>query len=126
MHGTRRCPRKTDDANEMAPKNFPVRNDDAVLPAVEKQDGGLAMRDGGNGVIETTTAIEMGLPKPPGCSQTFMDAEGESWEDFMIKFRMYDLATDLEGENGDVQVTTLLMCLDGDAVEVYADFTYAT
>ena len=33
---------------------------------VKKQDGGLAMRDGENGVIETTTAIEMGLPKPTG------------------------------------------------------------
>ena len=43
--------------------------------------------------------------------------EGESWEDFTNKFRMYALATDLQEESDDVQVTMLLMSLDGEAVE---------
>ena len=91
---------------------------------VEKQDGGLAMRDEDNGVIETTTAIEIGLPRPQGCSQSFI--EGESWQDFEDKFRMYALATDLHRDSCDVQMTTLFMWLDGDSVEAYESFTYAT
>ena len=77
------------------------------------------MRDEKIGVTETTTAVDIGLPMPQGCSQTFADAEGESWEDFANKFRIYALATDLEGESGDGQVTMLLTCLDGNAVKVY-------
>ena len=42
-----------------------------------------------------------------------MDAEGDSWEDFVNKFRMYALATDLEEEN------------DGEGVKAYDSFTYA-
>ena len=90
----------------------------------EKQDGGLAMLDEENVRMAKTTTIEIVLPRPQGCSQSFI--EGESWEEFVNEFRMYALATDLEKKNGALQVMTLLMCLDGDVVGVYGDFTYAT
>ena len=96
------------------------------MPPVEKKDSGLEVRDGDNGATENITAVDIGLPRPQGCSQTFVDAEGESFQDFEAKFRMYALATDLEGESGDVQVMMLLMSLDGEAVEAYDSFTYAT
>ena len=66
-------------------------------------------------MTENSTAVDMGLSKPQGCSQTFADADGDSWDEFQDKFLMYALATDLDRESGDVQIMMLLMCLDGDA-----------
>ena len=93
----------------------------------EKQDGGEVMeaRDGENGVTDNTTAVDMGLSKPQGCSQAFVDAEGESWQEFQDKFLMYALATDLAKESDATQVMMFRTSLDGEAVEAYDSFTYA-
>ena len=107
-------------------KSFPARK-----TAKRKQDGGGVTEAekeesrADNGVT-MTNLNDMGLSKPQGCSRSFMDADGESWEEFEGKFLMYALATDLAKESGDVQVMMLLMSLDGEAVEVYESFTYAT
>ena len=93
-------------------KNVQMTDEGKVDP--KKQNGGLAVLDAENGVMEKTTTIKIGLPRPQGCSQSFI--EGESWQDFEDKFKMYALATDLDRDNGDVQMMMLLMCLDGEAV----------
>ena len=87
---------------------------------MEKKDGGLEVRDRDNGTMEKATAVDIGLSKPQGCSRSFMDVDGESWEEFEGKFLMYALATDLAKESGPVQVMLLRMRLDGEAVEAPA------
>ena len=110
--------KKTQSLRTLLQKNVP-RNDDAA----QKHDGGET-RDGDNGATENTTAVDIGLPRPQGCSRSFMDANGEGWEEFEGKFHMYALATDLAKESGAMQVTTLLLCLVGRAVEAYEGFSY--
>ena len=104
--------RKKDGRRDLDGKN----NFSAKKTAEKKEDGGVTEAEKDEATPEVTNLNEMGLSKPQGCSQTFMDADGESWEEFEGKFLMYALATDLAKESGAMQVMTLLLCLDGKAV----------